>query len=151
MAEAIISTDAVQGGFSRRRWDLIVPIPSSPERVRTRGFSHTALIARELAKRLGGEMSHKALQSRARREPQASLPIEQRAANVRSSFRVTADAVHSASILVIDDLLTTGATVRDAAPTLRAAGAGTVSVLTLARTYRFQEQRVLAGRRRKVG
>jgi ComF family protein len=151
MAEAVIATGWLPGAFSHSKWDLIVPIPSSPERVRLRGFSHTALMALAVATVLKSQFSYNALKSIGRREPQASLPLERRAENVHGRFNATPSAVSSASILVIDDLLTTGSTVTEAVRTLRKAGAKDVAVLTLARTFRFQELRVLARRRRKDG
>lgn len=110
----------------------VVPVPSTSRRTRDRGYDPGALLAEEVGRRLGAPF--RALLSRARETPpQSRVPAARRRENVRGAFSASSRA-RGERLLVVDDVMTTGATAFEAARTLRAAGAETVSLLVLART-----------------
>jgi len=119
------------------RWpsppDLIVPIPLHPRRRRQRGYNQSELLARPLAAAVGVGYSATALQRTRHTPPQVGLGPEARAANVQGAFTAAPAEAHGRAIVLIDDVLTTGATMTAAAGALLAAGAATVSAYCLAR------------------
>ncbi len=110
----------------------VVPVPSTARRTRDRGYDPGALLANEVARRL--RVPCRALLSRARETPpQSRVPAARRRENVRGAFAASSRAC-GARLLVVDDVMTTGATAFEAARTLRDAGADAVCLLVLART-----------------
>ena len=112
--------------------DLVVPLPLHPRRERERGFNQAEVLARPVADRLSVPLRH-ALERSMETRSQVGLGIDARRRNVQHAFRCPADAVAGASVLVIDDVVTTGATFEAAARALLAAGARRVDGLALAR------------------
>jgi ComF family protein len=114
--------------------DLVVPVPMHWARRFQRGVNSPELMARELARFLGVEVGLRALARRRRTAPQADLSPRQRFRNVRDAFRVRASYdIQGRSVLLVDDILTTGATSSEAARMLKEAGAARVVVAVLAR------------------
>ncbi|WP_425330044.1 ComF family protein [Terrirubrum flagellatum] len=116
--------------------DAILPIPLHRFRLWTRRYNQAALLARMVAKSSGKSLLLDALIRVRRTRPQVGLTRAERAANLAGAFKVPADrrpAVEGRRLLLIDDVLTTGATVSAAARALRRAGAAGVDVLTFAR------------------
>jgi ComF family protein len=112
--------------------DCVVPVPLSSARLRQRGYNHAAEIARHLAPR----KLDLALCERSRdTPPQMDLPFAERQRNVRGAFRCTRELA-GASVAVVDDVMTTGATLNEVARTLKAAGAARVVNWVVARTFR---------------
>ena len=113
---------------------VIAPVPLHRERLRRRGFNQSAVVARHIARALGWPLRLQLL-VRVRDTPsQTALSAAARAANVANAFAVPLpEAVRARSILLVDDVWTSGATARAAATALRSAGATTVDVLTFAR------------------
>ncbi len=113
--------------------DLLLPAPLSEARVRERGFNQAWEIARRL-----GPPARCDLLLRIRDTPhQLALPPARRAANVRGAFAVEPlrrAAIEGRRVVVVDDVLTTGATAAEMARTLRQAGAQSVHLWVLART-----------------
>jgi ComF family protein len=108
---------------------LVVPVPLHRSRERTRGFNQ----ARELARHLGLPLADALARTR-KTEPQADLPAARRHANVRHAFVCrTGTDVKGRTIVLVDDVSTTGATLNACAAALLAAGAGEVRALTAAR------------------
>jgi ComF family protein len=113
--------------------DALVPVPLHANRQRTRGFNQSLLLARELARQTGLPMWTQAL-ARVRDTPtQTLLGAEQRRENVHAAFRGTEARIKTRSILIVDDVLTTGATLDACAQALVAAGARHVWGLAVAR------------------
>jgi len=112
--------------------DAVVPIPSTRRRNRERGYDPAALLGEELARRLALRL-FPALVRAKETPPQSTLTAAARRANVAGAFRARA-AAEGRSLLLVDDVLTTGATAFTAAETLRAAGARHVFLAVLART-----------------
>ncbi len=115
-------------------WDALVPVPLHPVRERERGFNQAMEIARLLGQRQGIPVKGALVRVRPT-GPQAALPGRERSRNLAQAFRPqrTFDLVGK-NLLLIDDVITTGATVRECAARLREQGAGRVCVLAVARS-----------------
>jgi ComF family protein len=112
--------------------DLVVPVPLSLQRLRSRGYNQSAEIARRLRARAPLELF---LCERSRdTAAQAELPWSERRRNVRGAFRCTR-AIPGATVAVVDDVMTTGATLDEMAAALKQAGARRVVNWVVARTY----------------
>ena len=114
--------------------DLVVPTPSHWLKRRLRGFEPTAELAQTVARRLSRPYAAKALTRRRWTRSQTRLSWPQRARNVRGAFGARTRLVAQRTILLVDDVLTSGATVEACAEALKAAGATRVLVVTAART-----------------
>jgi ComF family protein len=113
--------------------DVVVPIPVSGERLAERGFNQSVLLARHLAK---DKMHTQWLQRLRHTEAQSHLPRQERLHNLDQAFALEPMArpsILGKRIVLIDDVMTTGTTLRQAAGLLRQAGAGSVSALVFAR------------------
>ena len=122
--------------------DLIIPVPLHTKRLKERGFNQSYLLVRnwkQLAAKLSIEMSDIAVERnvlvRSRwTEPQTGLGRKKRMKNIKNAFKVNdCSRIAGKRILLVDDVLTTGATVNECAKTLISDGAKRVDVLTLAR------------------
>jgi ComF family protein len=114
--------------------DLIVPVPLSARRRRERGFNQAELIASELADRLEIPVVADVLQRTRHTIAQVGKSSEQRRSNLAGAFACLAPArVSGCRIGLVDDVMTTGATLRACADELRAAGAVRVYGLVVAR------------------
>jgi len=120
--------------FQAGEQDLLLPVPLHRDRLRQRGFNQASVLAWPLARRFGLPMPQGLLRRARPTVPQVALPERERRQNVRGVF-VVADkrALQGRRVLLVDDVLTTGATATECSRVLRAAGAETVDVLTLAR------------------
>jgi ComF family protein len=124
--------------------DCVVPIPLHPQRLHRRGFNQTSLLlhawqkaAAESHKIFKPEAGDEILVRTRRTPPQTGLSRRERRQNMRGAFRVRDRVdITNQRLILLDDVLTTGATVEEAARTLRAAGAAAVDVLTFARTLK---------------
>ncbi len=120
--------------YGETEYHRIVPVPLHPRKVRERGFDQSAILAAGLSRRTGIPGDRKSLVRIRYTGTQTRLSRRARRENIRGAFRVRgAERVRGASILLVDDVYTTGATVGECAAALRAAGAETVDVLTVAR------------------
>jgi ComF family protein len=115
--------------------DCIVPMPLAPLRLRERGFNQSHEIARVLARRLGVPIAHRACRRVRDSAPQAGLPLTQRRANIRGAFECQAN-LNGARVAVVDDVMTSGATLDEIARVLMKAGAASVEGWIVARTER---------------
>ncbi len=115
--------------------DLIVPLPLHPARLAERGFNQAAEIAKALA-RLSGIAMDAQLARRVRNTtPQTDLPWRERVANVHLAFACERDLA-GLRVAVVDDVMTTGATLDEFARTLKRSGAARVENWVVARTLR---------------
>lgn len=116
-------------------YDFILPIPIHKKRLRERGFNQATLLAKGIAKNVGVQVVTDALVRHRNTSPQSSLDREARQTNIVGAFELKKkEVVRNKRILVLDDVYTTGATVREAVKVLWDADPIEVDVLTLART-----------------
>jgi ComF family protein len=116
------------------RADVVVPVPLHPERQRERGYNQAELIARPLAKRLDLKMEPRLLVRTKPRPPQLVLSRTEHWKSVRGAYATRAGLqVDNLRVLLVDDVLTTGATLDACARALQKAGAAAVFGLTVAR------------------
>lgn len=114
--------------------DIAVPVPMHWKRQLTRGTNSAEILAMEIARNLGIPAVPRLLTRCRNTLPQKDLQPKERIGNVRGAFRLTTGyAIQGARVLLIDDILTTGATCRETAGVLRRAGARSVIVAVLAR------------------
>lgn len=113
--------------------DLIIPIPLHKERFREREFNQAQILSNNISKEFNKEMANDCLMRMRHTKTQTELDLGQRMANVKGAFSLTKKtAIKGKNILLIDDVLTSGATSSEAAYALKDAGAAIVFVLTLA-------------------
>jgi ComF family protein len=115
--------------------DLIVPLPLHPERLAERGFNQAAEIAKSLSRLTGTAMDVQLGRRVRNTAPQTALPWRARAANMRQAFACEQD-LSGLRVAVVDDVMTTGATLDEFARTLKRSGAARVENWVVARTPR---------------
>lgn len=115
--------------------DLIIPLPLHPQRLIERGFNQSAEIARTLGNDLNIPVDHTNVLRTRPTAPQADLPHKERKKNVRGAFECRTD-LSGRRLLLIDDVMTTGATVNECARVLKLHGAASVTVAVIARALR---------------
>lgn len=115
--------------------DLLLPLPLHPSRLRERGFNQSVEIARAIHRRLGIPMNVDCLSRVRATPPQAALPLKERAKNVRGAFECTTD-LSGKRILLVDDVMTTGSTLRECARILELHGAAQITLAVAARAQR---------------
>lgn len=130
--------DSLTAGVENDR-PIIVPVPLHASRQRQRGFNQAALLAEGLRRHLAGTCGGSGVDTRALLRtrptpPQTGLSFSARRENVRGVFSVAEpDRVRARTVVLVDDVMTTGATLSSCAAALIAAGARQVLALTLAR------------------
>ncbi|WP_310450321.1 ComF family protein [Sulfuritalea sp.] len=117
------------------RPDLVLPVPLAPARLAERGFNQALELARPLARALGVPLELSRIHRRRDTAPQASLPWKERKRNIRRAFECEIDLTGK-TVLVVDDVMTTGATLDELARTLKAHGATRVENSVLARALK---------------
>lgn len=132
----ILSRLAVDAFRSRGRSmpDMVVPVPLHTRRLVWRGFNQSQGIAAALGKAFDTPLAKKALVRTRHTKPQTRLGMVQRRENIKDAFHADRSQVDGKTVLLVDDVYTTGATLRECTRTLRRAGAKKVDVLVLART-----------------
>ncbi|MFA4985481.1 MAG: phosphoribosyltransferase family protein [Candidatus Brocadiia bacterium] len=128
MAEAIRMDGRLAGD------EIVVPVPVSADTLAGRGFNQAELIGDSLAKKLGLDFKPRALKKVRSTPDQASLSRLYRLRNLDGCFSAKESLVSGRSILLLDDVITTGATAQACATVLRAAGARKVVLATAAFT-----------------
>jgi len=115
-------------------YDGIVPVPLHPRKRKERGFDQVEMLAAELAAESGLPPVRRGLIRIRPTASQAALERPERLRNVRGAFRVPRPGrIRGRRLLLVDDVYTTGATVRECARVLSEAGASRIDVLCLAR------------------
>jgi ComF family protein len=118
-----------------QRPDLILPVPLAPARLAARGFNQAVELARPLTKQLQVPIELAAVRRCRETVPQVSLPWKARAKNISHAFECSVDLTGK-TVLVIDDVMTTGATLNELARVLKAHGARWVGNRVVARAVR---------------
>ncbi len=114
--------------------DGIVPVPVTARTLRERGFNQTLLLSRILSKRLGLPVKMDLLFKKRETLPQIGLRAKERAGNLKNAFEAKGRA-DGLRLILVDDVMTTGATARECSKALLKAGAKEVIVVTLARSF----------------
>lgn len=134
--------DAFHRFYDVKAFDLIIPVPLHWFRRMRRGFNQAALLVRQWEKLADLQgiafkpniICENRLYRCRHTAPQTGLGKRRRAANLKNAFKVrNSQGIHDKCILLVDDVMTTGATVDACAKVLKRAGAGQIKVLTLAR------------------
>ena len=120
--------------------DVVLPVPVHHARLRERGYNHAELIARPLARRLNIPLQIGLLTRTRPRPPKLRLTMGERWRTVRGAYAVRDGArVDNLRVLLVDDVMTTGATLDACSRALRRAGAAQVVALTVARAVPRRE------------
>lgn len=128
---------AARARFDVAAIDAVVAIPTTLGHKLNRGYNQSAMMAEALAKRLERKFLARAVTRIGHPKRQSSLSEEERRENVKGTFAVRESSlVRGRTILLVDDIMTTGATLSECAKTLKDAGAWRVWSVTLARSVR---------------
>jgi ComF family protein len=130
-------TEGIYHYWDPTLFDLLIPVPLHPHRLRGRGFNQALLLVKELSRQTGIPYRKRVLQKIKLTIPQVNLSGIERKKEVRGSFHIIGkEELKGKTILLVDDVYTTGATVNECSKVLVAAGAERVDVLTLARALK---------------
>ncbi|MDB6055873.1 MAG: ComF family protein [Verrucomicrobiales bacterium] len=124
----------VQTSADVKEFDLVVPVPLYSARRREREFNQSERLGKRLAKELGLPLSTRGIERTRPTTTQTMLTRSERATNVRNAFTVKDKKLYSKKrVMLVDDVMTTGATTSACARAIRRAGAKSVHVWTVAR------------------
>ena len=127
----------VRARFKVEEIDLILPMPSTLLHRLDRGYNQCAYLAKSLARRLGKPYETSVLRRKGNPKKQGRLAEEERRTNVIGTFAVRKPAViRDKTVMVVDDIMTTGSTLSECAAELKRSGASRVWCATLARSLR---------------
>jgi ComF family protein len=114
-------------------FSMIVPVPIHPRRLLQRGFNQTVVLAERLSQATSIPLDRRSLLKIKDTPPQVGLPRPERIKNLKGSFGVRSSSrIKDAKVLIVDDVATTGSTIREAAKTVMRGGAARVDALVLA-------------------
>ncbi len=113
--------------------DLIIPMPMHPTRIKERGFNQAHEIAKVITKHCREKLDFQSAERIKLTPPQASLPLKDRVKNIKGAFQVNGN-LGGKRIAIVDDVMTTGASLNELAKTLKKAGATHVECWVIART-----------------
>lgn len=126
---------AVRAKLDAAAVDVVVPVPLHPHRLRSRGYNQSALLARDLSARIGRRCDETSLARVRETGHQARLHASERKNNLAGAFAVTENEfIRRRTVLLVDDVMTTGATLSECAAVLKRAGAVRVWCATVARS-----------------
>lgn len=128
----LILGEVVINAEPANRFDCILPVPLHRHRLRARGYNQAVEIARPLARQLERPMETRLLQRSRRTRPQQGLSAGERRRNLRKAFTL-AGQLAGARVLLVDDIMTTGATVQECCRTLLQGGAREIQVAVVGR------------------
>lgn len=135
---ALLSQLAVAAFYKNenRTPDYIVPVPLHPKRLHWRGFNQSVEIATALGKELGRPVLKDGLVRTRDTVPQTALDAKARQENIKNAFESIDSAIAGKTVLLVDDVFTTGATLTECTRILKGGDAAGVDVLVLARAIR---------------
>ena len=113
--------------------DLLIPVPLGKKRLKERGYNQVGLVAHPLAYQVGCKYAPSALWKFRETRSQVGLSISKRKENVFDAYQANPDIVKRKSVLLMDDVATTGSTIQSCTQALLDAGAREVYALTIAR------------------
>ncbi len=113
--------------------EIMIPVPLGKKRLKDRGYNQVGLVARPLAYQMGWRYVPQALWRTRETRSQVGLTAVQRVENVRDAYQANPQAVQQKSVLIMDDVATTGSTILAGTEALLDAGAREVYALTIAR------------------
>jgi competence protein ComFC len=122
--------------YQSLKWDidLVIPVPLSLKKYQERGYNQSTLLARPLSLAFGIRFAPNALKKVFETHSQVELNSKERMENLNGAFKANHLMVKGKRILLMDDITTTGSTLKACAESLQAAGCGEVYALTLAKT-----------------
>ena len=112
---------------------IVVPVPLGKNRQQERGYNQAALLARPVSLALGLPYKPQVLQRKRETRTQVGLTRDERRQNMRGAFTARRQSVEGRHVLLVDDVMTTGATLNSAAIALKEAGAANIWAITFAR------------------
>lgn len=125
----------------RQTFDLVIPVPLSDKRLRKRGYNQSELLSERVSKHFGFPHNTTALVRTKSTSRQSGLPGWKRAKNMEDAFSADRDQVSGKSVLLIDDVFTTGTTAGACAKALYEADASSITVFTVARKWQLNKSR----------
>ncbi len=128
----LILAEVVANSSPESSLDFIIPVPLHPQRLRSRGYNQALEIARPLSRQLGLPIQTRLLQRSRNTPPQQGLSADQRSRNLRKAF-VLDRPIPGIRALLVDDIMTTGETVRECCRTLAQGGAKDIQVAVVGR------------------
>lgn len=137
LARAIRANHASRANDLATQPDLVIPLPLAPKRLAERGFNQSALLGARVSQTLGIRFEARGMLRVRETPPQTGLNREARLKNVRGAFDC-AHRLDGKHVVVVDDVMTTGATLSEAAKVLKKAGAARVSAWVIARAGKEQ-------------
>ncbi len=140
VADALVGMAWPEAPDAWRAFDVMVPVPLHAARHRERGYNQARLVAEAMSRRTDVPVAAQALKRVKATSPVAELPVDARAAMVADAFAAGDPVmVRGRRVALVDDVVTTSATVRACSAVLRAMGASSVDVLCVARGGRGAE------------
>ena len=125
--------ETINGDSNFLESDFLIPVPLHKSRHRERGFNQSEIVAEEVSKITGLSVLKNALKRKKNTKDQTNLSPQQREENVRGAFVVTQpDMINGKNIILVDDVITTGATLSECARMLKQAGAEKILGMTIA-------------------
>jgi len=118
--------------MKKRKIDSILPIPLHSYREKVRGFNQAAVLSDIIGRGLGTKVVHRSLLKVKRTKDQTRLNPQQRKANIKGAFKVAGDELNGKRVMIVDDVITTGATIKEAARVLIEAGVKPVAYCVVA-------------------
>lgn len=130
----ILAAECLLEGLSPRKADMIIPVPLHPVRQRERGFNQSRIYAEQISQYADIPMNPKILHRIRYTKTQTELTASERQSNMRDAFKVTSSSeIQDKTVILIDDVITSGATINSCAKACLTAGARSVIGIGLAR------------------